>query len=96
VRVQIAEYKKSLREARKMKSILDENIKNALDNKTKPSPQDGEYKKVIAGMISDLEFALEWLSSGRNPDARRGTDRNGVYLTDPVVLDVYPLRLFIN
>jgi positive control factor len=42
-------------------------------------------------MISDLEYAIEWLKSGRNPDARRGIDKNGVYLTGPAVLDVLPV-----
>lgn len=43
-------------------------------------------------MISGLEYALEWLRSGRNPDARRGIDKNGVYLTDPAVLDILPVH----
>jgi positive control factor len=83
MRVLVAEYRKSLREAKQMKS--------ALDKLKIPTLQDVEDKKVIAGMISDLEFALEWLNSGRNPDARRGIDKNGVYLTDPAVLDVLPV-----
>jgi RNA polymerase sigma-70 factor (ECF subfamily) len=80
----MAEYRKSLREAKRMKAEL--------DRKEEKTLQDENDKKVIAGMISDLEFALEWLSSGRNPDARRGIDKNGVYLTDPAVLDVLPVE----
>jgi len=63
-----------------------------LDKIEKPSLQDEDDKKVIAGMISDLDYALEWMRSGRNPDARRGIDKNGVYLTDPAVLDVLPVQ----
>lgn len=84
MRVLIAEYRKSLRLARKMKTDL--------DMKKNPSPQDMVDKKVIAGMISDLEYAIEWIKSGRNPDVRRGIDKHGVYLTDPTVLDVLPVR----
>nr|WP_278187292.1 MULTISPECIES: sigma-70 family RNA polymerase sigma factor [Bacillaceae] len=82
----MAEYRKSLREAKRMKADL--------DNLKKPSLRDEEDKKAIAGMISDLEFALEWMKSGRNPDARRGIDKHGVYLTDPAVLDVLPVHPF--
>lgn len=80
MRVLMVEYRKSLREARKMK--------RGLDIKENPTLQDIDDNKVIAGMISDLEFALEWLNNGRNPDLRRGIDKHGVYLTDPAILDV--------
>lgn len=88
----MAEYRKSLREAAKMKRVLDSKIQREIDKKKKPHPQDLEDKKVIASMISDLEFALEWMRSGRNPDARRGIDKKGVYLMDPAVLDVLPVH----
>ncbi|AGK52018.1 positive control sigma-like factor [Bacillus sp. 1NLA3E] len=90
----MAEYRKSLRDARKMKKKFDSRIQSALDKKKKPSPQDIDDKKVIASIISDLEYALEWMRSGRNPDARRGIDKRGVYLTDPSVLDVLPVHPF--
>ena len=80
----MAEYRKSIRLAREMK--------RELDKKEKSTSQDMDDKKVIAGMISDLEFALEWMRTGRNPDARRGIDKHGVYLTDPAVLDVLPIQ----
>lgn len=86
MRVIVAEYRKSLREAKKMKLELDK-IK-------KPTLQDEDDKKIIAGMISDLEYALEWLRSGRNPDARRGIDKHGVYLMDPAVLEILPVHKF--
>lgn len=92
LRVLMAEYRKSLREARKMKRIVDLRIQSALDKKKSPSPQDIEDSKVIGSMISDLEFALEWMRSGRNPNARRGIDKSGVYLTDPAILDALPVH----
>ena len=79
LRVLIAEYKKSLRLANKMK--------RELKNKNKPTLQDEEDNKIILGMISDLEYAIEWMMKGRNPDLRRGIDKAGVYLTDPAVLE---------
>jgi positive control factor len=36
-------------------------------------------KKIIAGMISDLEFAIEWMSTGRRPGNKRGIERRAAY-----------------
>jgi positive control factor len=38
-----------------------------------------EDKKIIAGMISDLEFAIEWMTTGRRPGNRRGIERRAAY-----------------
>lgn len=74
----IYEYKKSLRDTRKMyQEYCRENL----------SIQDEEDKKVIASMIRDLEYVIEWLETGRNPDSRRGIDKEGVYSTNPQILD---------
>jgi positive control factor len=84
----MAEYRKSIRLAKKMK--------RELENKKKLTPRDDEDINAIAGMISDLEFALEWMRSGRNPEAKRGVDKTGVYLTDPAILDVLPVPNIIK
>jgi positive control factor len=84
----MAEYRKSIRLAKKMK--------RELENKKKLTPRDDEDINAIAGMISDLEFALEWMRSGRNPEAKRGADKTGVYLTDPAILDVLPVPNIIK
>lgn len=49
----IYEYKQSLRELRKMKQEL--------------SAEDERDKKIIGGMIGEMEFTIQWLVSGRNP-----------------------------
>lgn len=33
---------------------------------------DADDKKVIAGMVSDCKYVIEWLSSGRRPGNTRG------------------------
>ncbi|MCQ6512965.1 hypothetical protein NPN18_24675, partial [Vibrio parahaemolyticus] len=38
-----------------------------------------EDKEVIRGMISDLEFAIEWMETGRRPGNRRGIERIAAY-----------------
>lgn len=50
-------------------------------------------KQTIGGMISDCDYTLEWLQSGRRPGARRGIERRAAYQrerpVDPLVLQAY-------
>lgn len=78
MRVLLYQYRQSLREAKKMLRPFD---------KEELTEQEREDKSLINGMISDLEYAIEWLTIGRNPDARRGIDKSGVYVTDPLVIE---------
>jgi positive control factor len=52
-----------------------------------------EDKKVIAGMIFDLEYAIEWMTSGRRPGNRRGIERRAAYQRersfDPLLMQKY-------
>ncbi|MED5052687.1 sigma-70 family RNA polymerase sigma factor [Anoxybacillus rupiensis] len=52
-----------------------------------------EDKKVIAGMISDLEFAIEWMETSRMPGNRRGIERRAAYQRekpfDPLLMQKY-------
>jgi RNA polymerase sigma-70 factor (ECF subfamily) len=54
---------------------------------------DADDKKVISGMISDCEFAIEWLSTGRRPGNKRGIERRAAYqrekLVDPLKMQAY-------
>lgn len=46
---------------------------------------------TVGGMISDMDFALQWMKNGRRPGNRRGIERQSVYqrtvLLDP---DIFP------
>lgn len=74
------DYNKAINQLRKLRENMSE-----------------EQKKVegplIGGMISDLQFALEWLNTGRRPGNRRGVERLAAYqrekLTDPLLLQRY-------
>lgn len=74
----IYEYKKSLRDARKMYAAF---------NRDDLTLQDEADKKIISSMIRDLEFTIQWLETGRNPDLRRGADKKGAYTMNPQTLD---------
>ncbi|KQC47081.1 sigma-70 family RNA polymerase sigma factor [Geobacillus sp. FSL W8-0032] len=52
-----------------------------------------EDKKIIRGMISDLEFAIEWMETSRMPGNRRGIERRAAYQRekpfDPLLMQKY-------
>jgi len=79
MRTLIYEYKQSLRELKEMKS--------AIEVRTELSEQDIQDKSLINSMISEVEFALQWMTSGRNSDERRGADQTGAYTLDPKLIE---------
>ncbi|MGM7634180.1 sigma-70 family RNA polymerase sigma factor [Bacillus sp. Hm123] len=89
MRTLIYEYKHSLRELKKMKT--------AIEAKEELTELDQQDKSMINSMISEVEFAIQWMVSGRNPDAMRGADRSGAYTLDPKLLEaVVPNREVIE
>lgn len=50
-------------------------------------------KLLVSGMVSDLEYALEWMKTGRQPGNRRGIERRAAYQRerpfDPVLMQRY-------
>lgn len=38
-----------------------------------------EEVPIVGGMISDMQYALEWMQRGRRPGSRRGIDKRSVY-----------------
>lgn len=48
---------------------------------------------LIEGMLSDVNFAIEWLHTGKQPGAKRGIERRSVYqntvLLDPMIMANY-------
>lgn len=84
----IIEYKRALKEARKMYRSFSETPEVEMTAEQKND------KKIIGSMISDIEFTLEWLQNGRQPGARRGADRRDAYqrtiLADPRLIDALP------
>lgn len=51
---------------------------------------DSDDKKVISGMISECEYVIEWLSTGRRPGNKRGVERLAAYQREK---PVDPLRM---
>lgn len=57
---------------------------------------DADDKRVIAGMVSDCKYVIEWLSSGRRPGNTRGIERRAGYereiLLEPVRMQNFTAR----
>lgn len=64
----IKEYTVTKRDLERYRKTLD-----------RSDPAENEEHKIIGGMISDLQFALEWMKRGRRPGNRRGVERRSVY-----------------
>lgn len=63
-----------------------EQYRNRLDNDL-----DHNEHRIVSEMISDMDYALEWMKIGRKPDARRGIDRRSVYQrTAYMSMDIFP------
>lgn len=52
-----------------------------------------EDKLIISGMISDLEYTIEWMTTGRRPGNKRGIERRAAYQRerpfDPLLMQIY-------
>lgn len=49
---------------------------------------DPEDKKIISGMIRDMEYAVKWMENGRDPGRKHmDADDSRVYYYDPFVLN---------
>jgi len=53
-------------------------------------------RQIIGEMISDVDFVIEWLETGRRPGNKRGVERLAAYqrekLMDPIKMQAYVAR----
>ncbi|WP_217597158.1 sigma-70 family RNA polymerase sigma factor [Cohnella sp. GbtcB17] len=50
-----------------------------------------EELTIINGMISDLQYSVEWMRSGRRPGGRRGVDAKDAYKRSVLLnMDLFP------
>jgi positive control factor len=52
-----------------------------------------EDKALLGSMASDLEYAIEWMRTGRRPGNKRGIERRAAYqrekIVDPIVMQKF-------
>ncbi len=80
-------YKSTLKQTRAMYKPLAE------ANESDLSAAGMRDKKNLRNMISDLQWTIDWLESGRQPVSRRSIDRRASYqrtmFIDPKIMEVF-------
>jgi positive control factor len=84
----IREYKKTIKQLRRKLQAYTEQAEH--------SNSDAEDMKLLRGMIRDLQWSLEWMQTGRQPESRRGIERRAAYQRerpiDPIHFQRYAYR----
>lgn len=81
----IDEYTLGKKELEKYKATLD------IYDIDKDDVQKRKDFTLVNGMISDMNFSLEWMKKGRRPGNRRGADRQSVYQRTALIdMDLFP------
>jgi len=79
----LREYRLTLKETRVLIAKLDKKITIAKRIKDKKAQHIlsrlQEDKKIINSWISNLQYSIEWLSTGRRPGATRGIENRAAY-----------------
>ncbi|MEK4247609.1 hypothetical protein MKZ20_20235 [Psychrobacillus sp. FSL K6-2684] len=79
----LVEYRQTLKETRVLLSDIEKIIKINEADKSLESKELlielQEDKKVINSWISNLQYSIQWLSSGKRPGSTRGIERRSVY-----------------
>lgn len=79
----LVEYRQTLKETRVLLSDLEKIIKITEADKSLESKEMlielQEDKKVINSWISNLQYSIQWLSTGKRPGSTRGIERRSVY-----------------
>lgn len=77
------EYRKTLKETRSLLVPIEKKIKIARRIKNNKASHIllrlQEDKKIINSWISNLQYSIQWLSTGKRPGATRGIERRSVY-----------------
>lgn len=54
-------------------------------------PSDGEDYRIVGEMISDMNYALDWMRRGRKPESRKGIDKKSAYQRRVLLdMDLFP------
>ncbi|MGG0794664.1 sigma factor-like helix-turn-helix DNA-binding protein [Brevibacillus laterosporus] len=57
---------------------------------------DDSERRYLSEMISDVEYVIEWLETGRRPESKRGIERRAAYqrekLVDPIRMQAFVFR----
>ncbi|WP_413381436.1 peptidoglycan-binding protein [Alkalihalobacillus sp. 1P02AB] len=73
-----------------MKALIEEYKITLKQLKNSREGLSSEQTEILSGMLSDLKYAIDWMSTGRSPQARRGIERKAAYQrerpVDPITM----------
>lgn len=82
----LVEYRQTLKETRKLLANLEKKITIAQRDKNyKWLEMLANDKKIVNSWISNLQYSIQWLSTGKRPGSRRGIERRSVYQKEILV-----------
>jgi RNA polymerase sigma-70 factor (ECF subfamily) len=71
-----------------MRKLIYEYKQSIREMKAAYASADPEDMKIIGGMIRDMEYVIQWMENGRDPERKHvDAERTRVYLSDPAMMD---------
>jgi len=55
------------------------------------NPDEADESRTVAGMLSDMRYALDWMRRGRRPGSRKGAERRDIYRRRELLASAEPL-----
>jgi RNA polymerase sigma-70 factor (ECF subfamily) len=55
------------------------------------NPDEADESRTVAGMLSDMRYALDWMRRGRRPGSRKGAERRDIYRRRELLQSAEPL-----
>ncbi|WP_232700172.1 sigma factor-like helix-turn-helix DNA-binding protein [Brevibacillus daliensis] len=83
----LQEYKETRKHLRRVYADLSESVK-VLDEVALSE------RKYLSEMISDVEYVIEWLETGRRPGSKRGIERRAAYERE-ISIDLVRMQAFV-
>ncbi|GGG32858.1 hypothetical protein GCM10007425_29390 [Lysinibacillus alkalisoli] len=74
----LSSYHETKKRTKELKHQLEEKRETMKDNRSETASLDNEIS-IVNSMLSDIEYTIAWLTSGRQPGAMRGIERQAAY-----------------
>ena len=65
-----------------------EQYRRSLD---RSNPDEADESRTVAGMLSDMRYALDWMRRGRRPGSRKGAEKRDIYRRRELLASAEPL-----
>jgi len=55
------------------------------------NPNEADESRTVAGMLSDMRYALDWMRRGRRPGSRKGAEKRDIYRRRELLQSAEPM-----